>query len=90
VIYVIVNAIMVNMYLMFCRVNVNIVIIVIDALRTEIMKNIQGNVVIGLVGRNASGKGQVAEYLKSKGFIYYSLSDVIRNEASRQIGRAHV
>ncbi len=35
---------------------------------------------IGLTGRNASGKGEVAEYLKTKGFHYHSLSDVIRDE----------
>jgi dCMP deaminase len=35
---------------------------------------------IGLTGRNAAGKGEVAEYLKQKGFDYYSLSDVIRDE----------
>ena len=35
---------------------------------------------IGLTGRNASGKGEVAEYLKKKSFYYYSLSDVIRDE----------
>src|SRR5215510_11555134 len=35
---------------------------------------------IGLTGRNAGGKGEVAEYLKKKSFYYYSLSDVIRDE----------
>jgi dCMP deaminase len=35
---------------------------------------------IGLTGRNAAGKGEVAEYLKKKSFNYYSLSDVIREE----------
>ena len=35
---------------------------------------------IGLTGRNAAGKGEVAEYLKKKSFYYYSLSDVIRDE----------
>jgi dCMP deaminase len=35
---------------------------------------------IGLTGRNASGKGEVAKYLQAKGFQYYSLSDVIRDE----------
>ena len=33
---------------------------------------------IGLTGRNASGKGEVARYLQEKSFGYYSLSDVIR------------
>jgi dCMP deaminase len=35
---------------------------------------------IGLTGRNASGKGEVANYLKAHGFAYHSLSDVIREE----------
>lgn len=37
--------------------------------------------IIGLTGANASGKGEAASYLKSKGFIYYSLSDILREEA---------
>ncbi|MGH9340662.1 MAG: deaminase [Acidobacteriota bacterium] len=36
--------------------------------------------IIGLTGANGSGKGTVADFLKSKGFYYYSLSDVIRDE----------
>ena len=36
---------------------------------------------IGLIGKNAAGKTTVAEYLKSKGFYYYSLSDILREEA---------
>jgi dCMP deaminase len=35
---------------------------------------------IGLTGRNAAGKGEVAGYLRQKSFYYYSLSDVIRDE----------
>ena len=35
---------------------------------------------IGLTGRNAAGKGVVAEHLKEKSFSYYSLSDIIRQE----------
>jgi dCMP deaminase len=35
---------------------------------------------IGLTGRNASGKGEVARRLEAKGFQFYSLSDVIRDE----------
>src|SRR5213080_4383404 len=35
---------------------------------------------IGLTGRNAAGKGEVARYLQKKSFYYYSLSDVIREE----------
>ena len=40
--------------------------------------------IIGLTGKNAAGKGEVAGYLKSKGFIYYSLSDIIREEATKR------
>lgn len=36
--------------------------------------------IIGLTGENCAGKGTVAEYLKSKGFLYRSLSDVLREE----------
>lgn len=40
---------------------------------------------IGLTGRNAAGKGEVAKHLQSKSFYYYSLSDAIRDEIrSRQ------
>ena len=35
---------------------------------------------IGLTGRNAAGKGEVAKHLQSKSFYYYSLSDAIRDE----------
>src|SRR5207244_6637622 len=35
---------------------------------------------IGLTGRNAAGKGEVARYLQKKSFYYHSLSDVIRDE----------
>ncbi len=37
--------------------------------------------IIGLTGANASGKGEAAEYLKSKGFECFSLSDILREEA---------
>ena len=36
--------------------------------------------IIGLTGRNAAGKGAAAEFLKSRGFAFFSLSDVIREE----------
>ena len=36
--------------------------------------------IIGLTGKNGSGKGTVADFLKSRGFQYYSLSDIIREE----------
>jgi dephospho-CoA kinase len=37
--------------------------------------------IIGLTGANASGKGEAAGYLGSKGFEYLSLSDILREEA---------
>lgn len=37
-------------------------------------------IVIGLVGPIASGKGTISEYLKSQGFTYFSLSNVVREE----------
>jgi dCMP deaminase len=40
--------------------------------------------IIGLTGKNASGKGVVAEYLKERSFYYYSLSDVIREEIKKR------
>lgn len=40
--------------------------------------------IIGLTGENCSGKGTVAEYLMKKGFYYYSLSDVIREELAKE------
>jgi dCMP deaminase len=39
---------------------------------------------IGLTGRNASGKGEVAKYLEKKSFYFYSLSDVIRDEVRKR------
>ena len=36
---------------------------------------------IGLTGKNGSGKGEAAKYFQSKGFLYFSLSDVLREEA---------
>lgn len=36
--------------------------------------------IIGLTGRNASGKTEVSQYLRSRGFEYHSLSDEIREE----------
>lgn len=36
--------------------------------------------IIGLTGKNGGGKGVVADFLKSMGYHYYSLSDVVREE----------
>lgn len=42
--------------------------------------------IIGLTGKNGAGKGEVARYLQERGFQYYSLSDVLREEASKSGG----
>lgn len=39
--------------------------------------------IIGLTGKNAAGKGEIAIHLKSKGFIPFSLSDALRDEAAK-------
>jgi dCMP deaminase len=41
-------------------------------------------ILIGLTGENCAGKSTVAEYLIKKGFYYYSLSDVIREELVKE------
>lgn len=41
------------------------------------------DLVIGLTGPNAAGKGEVASYLEGKGFRAHSLSDIVREEAAR-------
>ena len=40
--------------------------------------------IIGLTGKNAAGKGEIANHLKSKGFVYFSLSDALREEATKR------
>ena len=40
--------------------------------------------IIGFTGKNAAGKGELANHLKSKGFVYFSLSDALRDEATKQ------
>ncbi len=40
--------------------------------------------IVGLTGRNASGKGEVADFLRRRGFFYRSLSDVLRDEAQKR------
>lgn len=41
-------------------------------------------IIFGLTGRNAAGKGAVAEILKKKSFVYHSLSDTLREELARK------
>jgi dephospho-CoA kinase len=40
------------------------------------------DVVVGLTGPNAAGKGEVSAYLKTRGFDVHSLSDIVREEAA--------
>jgi dCMP deaminase len=40
--------------------------------------------IIGLTGKNASGKGEVAQVLKEGGFHYFSLSDLLREELKQR------
>ncbi len=42
------------------------------------------SMIIGLTGSFCAGKDTAAEYLVKKGFIHYSLSDAIREEADRR------
>lgn len=39
---------------------------------------------IGLTGTNGAGKGEAAAYFVAKGYAYFSLSDVIREELARR------
>ena len=39
--------------------------------------------IIGLTGKNGAGKTKVATYLKSKGFEFISLSDILREEVKK-------
>jgi dephospho-CoA kinase len=39
---------------------------------------------IGLTGTNGAGKGEVAAYLMKKGYVYFSLSDLIRDELRKK------
>lgn len=40
--------------------------------------------IVGLTGKNGSGKGEVAKFLVESGFIYHSLSDVLREELKKK------
>jgi len=39
--------------------------------------------IIGLVGKNGAGKGEIAQFLQEIGFTYYSLSDVLREDLTK-------
>ena len=45
-----------------------------------------GLMIIGLTGENCAGKSTIADYLKKKGFYYFSLSDIIREEVRSEGG----
>ena len=40
--------------------------------------------IIGLTGTNGAGKGEVAAYLIGKGYTYFSLSDLVREELRKK------
>ena len=40
--------------------------------------------IIGLTGKNAAGKGEIAKHLQNKGFVGFSLSDALRDEATKR------
>ena len=42
------------------------------------------SIVLGLTGPNAAGKGEASAFLRGRGFLVHSLSDVIRDEAAQQ------
>lgn len=44
--------------------------------------------VIGLVGEASSGKGELARVFQERGFVYYSLSDALR-EIATSLGLSH-
>ncbi len=41
-------------------------------------------IVLGLCGENGSGKTYVADYIVKRGFVYYSLSDIIRDMLKKE------
>jgi len=40
--------------------------------------------IVGLTGKNASGKGETARLLQKFGYQYHSLSDILRKEAAKR------
>lgn len=49
--------------------------------------------IIGLTGKNGSGKGEAARFLTESGYEYYSLSDILREElqsSGKEITREHL
>ena len=46
--------------------------------------NLKPKRLIGLTGTNGAGKGEVAKYFQKKGYSYFSLSDLLREELKRR------
>lgn len=42
---------------------------------------------IGLTGTNGAGKGEIASFFKKRGYLYFSLSDLIRQELRKKAKR---
>lgn len=40
--------------------------------------------IIGLTGTNGAGKGEAAAFFKKKGYVYFSLSDLLREELQKK------
>ena len=55
-------------------------VFLVNIVRAQIFEVFLTFHILGLTGRNAAGKGAVAEILKQKSFIYHSLSDTLREE----------
>ena len=55
-------------------------VFLVNIVRVQIFEVFLTFHILGLTGRNAAGKGAVAEILKQKSFIYHSLSDTLREE----------
>src|SRR4029077_6369829 len=48
------------------------------------MRGENTTMIIGLTGKNAAGKGEIAKFLQERGFQYASLSDALRAELKRR------
>jgi dephospho-CoA kinase len=53
-------------------------------LRAAVRKPRPGPRLIGLTGTNGAGKGEAAVFFRKKGFAYFSLSDLIREELQKR------
>ena len=45
--------------------------------------------IVGLTGPNAAGKGVVADFLRERGYAYFSLSDIVREAYLGDAETAH-